>query len=313
MSRRPTKPKRAPGRAPNLPQHNLPEPYNRLLSIGEDFSYEVYEQVAAELLKGDADKAVDQLLAIANDDTYYEYAALTGALNHDDGLDDPRLWVRGHALYTLSLLGPAAVRAIDRLLPFLDDMDEDILEDLPGVFGNIGEPAIEPLINVLETGNEDVRPVAVECLVGVAEMHPDTEKRILPILEARLATETEDFYLNGTIVIGLIDLGAVDMMPLIRQAFEEKRVDALVVDLPDVEEAFGMEITTQRQPFAYPDMDDDLDGEYDEELPAPDQEPEALSEPIGEPGVPYVAPVKAGRNDPCPCGSGKKYKKCCGA
>jgi preprotein translocase subunit SecA len=21
---------------------------------------------------------------------------------------------------------------------------------------------------------------------------------------------------------------------------------------------------------------------------------------------------KAGRNDPCPCGSGKKYKKCCG-
>jgi uncharacterized protein len=28
---------------------------------------------------------------------------------------------------------------------------------------------------------------------------------------------------------------------------------------------------------------------------------------------PYVAPVKPGRNDPCPCGSGRKYKKCCGA
>ena len=29
-----------------------------------------------------------------------------------------------------------------------------------------------------------------------------------------------------------------------------------------------------------------------------------------------VEPIKAGkgpgRNDPCPCGSGKKYKKCCG-
>ena len=23
-------------------------------------------------------------------------------------------------------------------------------------------------------------------------------------------------------------------------------------------------------------------------------------------------PQKPGRNDPCPCGSGKKYKKCCG-
>ncbi len=27
---------------------------------------------------------------------------------------------------------------------------------------------------------------------------------------------------------------------------------------------------------------------------------------------PYIAPPKTGRNDPCPCGSGKKYKKCCG-
>ena len=24
------------------------------------------------------------------------------------------------------------------------------------------------------------------------------------------------------------------------------------------------------------------------------------------------APPKIGRNAPCPCGSGKKYKKCCG-
>jgi tetratricopeptide (TPR) repeat protein len=28
--------------------------------------------------------------------------------------------------------------------------------------------------------------------------------------------------------------------------------------------------------------------------------------------IPYVAENKIGRNNPCPCGSGKKYKKCCG-
>ena len=28
---------------------------------------------------------------------------------------------------------------------------------------------------------------------------------------------------------------------------------------------------------------------------------------------PLQADAKVGRNDPCPCGSGKKYKKCCGA
>ena len=27
---------------------------------------------------------------------------------------------------------------------------------------------------------------------------------------------------------------------------------------------------------------------------------------------PYMAPPKTGRNEPCPCGSGKKYKKCHG-
>ncbi|MAE32355.1 MAG: hypothetical protein CMO43_12340 [Verrucomicrobiales bacterium] len=27
---------------------------------------------------------------------------------------------------------------------------------------------------------------------------------------------------------------------------------------------------------------------------------------------PVRTAVKVGRNDPCPCGSGKKHKKCCG-
>jgi preprotein translocase subunit SecA len=30
-------------------------------------------------------------------------------------------------------------------------------------------------------------------------------------------------------------------------------------------------------------------------------------------GTTVVAKEKVGRNDPCPCGSGKKYKKCHGA
>ena len=32
-----------------------------------------------------------------------------------------------------------------------------------------------------------------------------------------------------------------------------------------------------------------------------------------QPKQPVVKHTKVGRNDPCPCGSGKKYKKCCGA
>lgn len=28
--------------------------------------------------------------------------------------------------------------------------------------------------------------------------------------------------------------------------------------------------------------------------------------------IPFTKDFQIGRNDPCPCGSGKKYKKCCG-
>lgn len=44
-------------------------------------------------------------------------------------------------------------------------------------------------------------------------------------------------------------------------------------------------------------------------------EPEDISdfERLAKPVAPAKAADKPGRNDPCPCGSGKKYKKCCGA
>jgi len=45
---------------------------------------------------------------------------------------------------------------------------------------------------------------------------------------------------------------------------------------------------------------------------------EKVAEPVeashgNQPRKPVVKDAKIGRNDPCPCGSGKKYKKCCGA
>ena len=36
-------------------------------------------------------------------------------------------------------------------------------------------------------------------------------------------------------------------------------------------------------------------------------------ETIGKPPAVAAEALRAGRNDPCPCGSGKKFKKCCGA
>jgi SWIM/SEC-C metal-binding protein len=46
----------------------------------------------------------------------------------------------------------------------------------------------------------------------------------------------------------------------------------------------------------------------------PDQ-PEKIAdvEKLLNPSTPFRNPVKVGRNEPCPCGSGLRYKKCCGA
>jgi SEC-C motif len=45
---------------------------------------------------------------------------------------------------------------------------------------------------------------------------------------------------------------------------------------------------------------------------ASSQEPAARIEGVEDAPV-AAASQKIGRNDPCPCGSGKKFKKCCGA
>ncbi len=55
----------------------------------------------------------------------------------------------------------------------------------------------------------------------------------------------------------------------------------------------------QHVPAAQPEAEG-ASAEYDGQLPPPKQAPYKREEP------------KVGRNDPCPCGSGKKYKKCCG-
>ncbi|KPK70381.1 hypothetical protein AMJ87_08875, partial [candidate division WOR_3 bacterium SM23_60] len=54
--------------------------------------------------------------------------------------------------------------------------------------------------------------------------------------------------------------------------------------------------------------------------PTREYKPSAIAQPAAQPAAqgapaarrPVVAGKKIGRNDPCPCGSGKKYKKCCG-
>ncbi len=71
-------------------------------------------------------------------------------------------------------------------------------------------------------------------------------------------------------------------------------------------------------PLSLP-FDEDEDDEWDEEADEENDDDEPLDERDFVPSIPrWRQPIKraeygkVGRNDPCPCGSGKKYKYCHG-
>ena len=50
----------------------------------------------------------------------------------------------------------------------------------------------------------------------------------------------------------------------------------------------------------------DREKDYEKQLPSEDDQP------LPVPVEPIQSSDKPNRNDPCHCGSGKKYKRCCG-
>jgi len=115
--------------------------------------------------------------------------------------------------------------------------------------------------------------------------------------------------------IGLRAIGQKD--PLLEYQFESYNLFQEMLDrvrLAIVEYFFRVTVVTEESGKGRPG--DGLRESSDSILPGTMA---AGGKPVGRPGPPEGAsrePVrkgkKVGRNDPCPCGSGKKYKHCCG-
>jgi hypothetical protein len=94
--------------------------------------------------------------------------------------------------------------------------------------------------------------------------------------------------------------------------------DEVLADLPEwnhLVEDVTIEMRSWFENREYGDERDE-DEDWDEDEDDEDWDRQRLSALNGNnfaPLEPYIAPEKVGRNDPCPCGSGNKYKKCCGA
>ncbi len=291
---------------PTLPQHQFPAPYDRLLAMGEvDGDFVAYKQFAGELGRGNAQEAVARLTAIALDRSFEQY---DDDANPD--LDDPRLWTRLHAVGILTQMGDAAQAAIEPLLPLLDDEDDWLREELPVFYAHIGQPAVEPLRRILQNGELDTyrRTGAGDSLEQMAEHRPELRATIVPLLEQALIDAGQDDVLASFLVCNLLDLNAKESLPLIQQAFAEDRVDLSVVGMEDVEEHFGI-ITEGKGKREKGKEEREAEDTGGENIAASGDVEDRDSIPAA---APFVKPVKLGRNEPCWCGSGKKFKQCHG-
>jgi len=232
-------------------------------------------------------------------------------------LEDPIVWADVHAWRTLGQL--RSVEAIPHLLDLLDyedlyTIDDLRMEELPHVFGKIGSDAIGPLADYINDHSRKIWDVIAvgEALEIIGKSYPETQDLCIAALSDCLKNyRNHDDMLNAFLIGNLVELQAVEQLDLIRKAFNDDAVDIGVMgDLEEVEIELGVrqERSTLKPEF---NLLEKYFGEdsFNEEYSCGDP---FCEEHHSHDDTPYVRMMpKIGRNDPCQCGSGKKYKKCC--
>ena len=123
----------------------------------------------------------------------------------------------------------------------------------------------------------------------------EIEKNSLSKVFEKLFKTCENPIVNATAIAVCKDEKLTEHYPQIKKLYEKKWVlKALDGDLEDVELAF--EMRSERSTVRDLGLHDFPEESFGTENLLPEQR---------------KAEEKIGRNDPCPCGSGKKYKKCC--
>ena len=268
--------------------------------------------------------------------------ALETAVAEPDILDD----VSGQymmTLYAMHLLGqfrePAAYPLLVRLFSLERDWQEHFVDDvisdnLPRLFASLCGDDLAPLQSIVENPalNKFVRIAALEALAIRVLMGLLEREWVVDYFRALLngKLERDALGVRTFLIINALRIHPGGLMPEIRRAYDDHLVEAFFIGLKELEEASTTEPETIQAKFRHQveELFDDTVGElgalpYFEdnrpaEKPAPATRAPSISrdrylEPprIVRSGPDPARAKKVGRNDPCPCGSGKKYKKCC--
>ncbi|MFO7593208.1 MAG: SEC-C metal-binding domain-containing protein [Pseudomonadota bacterium] len=235
-------------------------------------------------------------------------------------VSDGRWWMRYHMAAIAGLIpSEEAGRLLVALMRHLDGVDSDMQDWLagywPALFANKPESVVDLLRELAldRKSNVYIRSNAAQPVIASAQQRGEAElETALDWLAAIVEDESEEWQLRLNLSMDLLDFPR-ERYRLLLQSLAKRQVwIGRAYDQDGIDEAYSAGIDQPEwerfanpwkfyEPAAIAERQRRWAGEAEEDfdfLP-PWQEP-------------YIRPeAKIGRNDPCPCGSGKKYKKCC--
>jgi len=273
----------------------------KLLSLGRDKLMRIDRYSYIDKF-GFTKDDVPQLLKLANDMEIY---------NHDysDIPEDEDLEFFGviHSWHILSEL--EVIEAKELFIRKLEDCDDDeyddwILSDFRQLIKPFRKDMYEYFVECSQLGRYGVW-TRLEYIGAIGDMLKAKEVELEKVDEyiVKVLNSNDNAIVNASVIGICMDEKLTQHHELIQKCFERKAVDIdHIGDLEDVEIEMGFrqERETKKE---LTEMQKKMQGISDMMNRIMDEEEVSLPFIQDEP--------KLGRNDPCPCGSGKKYKKCC--
>ena len=225
---------------------------------------------------------------------------------------DPSSWAPVHATFLLAAMKPpggldAVLRALERSATNEETFLMDVADSLLAGFGPDSVPS---LIAAFENAGSYPRIWINDALAHLAVAHPGTRDAVRAHLR-RVALEEKRKEVASCAAQNLLGLGGETdrdtLSVLVDRGLIDEGEDYSIPPTLDWLRFYDADAIAERE-------EDEPAENLDEILPA-DPSLDVLSrldEPSAAPAPIVNAERKVGRNDPCPCGSGRKYKKCCG-
>ena len=222
-----------------------------------------------------------------------------------DSEGDYASWAPICIIHLLSAMGEsreAAEAVADSIREYYDETGDWITEDAYNALSGFGAEAFEPISKmVLDRGMEEFcRSAAANALFLISkDAGTDFMKRSIEIIKNAIMEEedSEDDTVRTLLTEDLSDFKDPDSLDFIKSLFQKDLIDTGIIEFEEVMEIYSGESDelgdlSRRDPLGIFAKDSKEYYRRTEHSPWTDRR-------------------RNGRNDPCPCGSGKKFKKCC--